>query len=350
MATGAHVRPVDGQHGANLTELFHLLHPHFSALDSVLHAQLGKFEAEIRDLALYCLDAGGKRIRPALVFFSGWEGPGIVADPLVRLAAVVEMVHLATLVHDDIMDEAEMRRGRRTASRTFGPETAVLLGDALFAHALSLASEFPTTEVCRYVSVSTRKVCAGEIMQTLAAADAVRDLAYYKRVIELKTAELFFVSCYLGARLSGASEGVAESVGGFGRRLGTAYQIYDDLADFFGTEAKFGKTLGTDLASGKITLPLLLLLEELPPPEAARLRSELERHDATNLRTRVSQMVDHGVFPRALMAINAEIAEGVRALQEVETPAVPLLRQIAVLLAKQADLLRPSNESRRNQS
>ncbi len=341
MATAANARPVAGQAGVDFADLFGSLRPHFAALDVVLQAQLGAFEPEIRELALYCLDTGGKRIRPALVFFSGWQGGEVVSEDLVRLAAVIEMVHLATLVHDDIMDEAEVRRGRQTASRKFGPETAVLLGDALFAHALSLASEFPTTEVCRHVSVSTRKVCAGEIMQTLASADTVRDLGYYQRVIELKTAELFFVSCHLGARLSGAAEPVARAVGNFGRRLGTAYQIYDDIADFFGTEAKFGKTLGTDLASGKVTLPLLLLLEKLPAAEAAALRAELRGHDAGNLARRVAQMREFGVFHQSMSAMQAELGSALRHLETVDTPSVPLLRHIADLLVKQAGLLRP---------
>ncbi|MGH8021362.1 MAG: polyprenyl synthetase family protein [Opitutaceae bacterium] len=341
MATAANAHPVAGHAGAGFADLFESLRPHFAALDRMLQAQLGAFEPEIRDLALHCLDTGGKRIRPALVFFSGWQGRDVVSDPLVRLAAVVEMVHLATLVHDDIMDEAEVRRGRQTASRKFGPEAAVLLGDALFAHALSLASEFPTTEVCRHVSVSTRKVCAGEIMQTLAAADAVRDRDYYRRVIELKTAELFFVSCYLGARLSGATEAVAEVIGNFGRSLGTAYQMYDDMADFFGTEAKLGKTLGTDLASGKATLPLLLLLEKLPPDEAEVLQAELRAHDAGNLVKRVAQMRELGVFDDSMSALQAELGAAMTHLEKVEAPSVLLLRLLADLLVRQAGLLRP---------
>jgi octaprenyl-diphosphate synthase len=117
-------------------------------LDRFLQHELATFEPEIRAMADYCIDTSGKRIRPALVFLSGWRGPGVITPDLVRVAAVVELVHLATLVHDDIMDEADVRRSRRTAAREFGPVAAVLLGDALFAHALHLATQFPTTEVC----------------------------------------------------------------------------------------------------------------------------------------------------------------------------------------------------------
>jgi octaprenyl-diphosphate synthase len=179
-----------------------------------------------------------------------------VSADLVRVAAVVELVHLATLVHDDIMDEAELRRNRRTAAREYGPVAAVLLGDALFSHALHLASQFPTTEVC-LASPSPRAGCApAKSCRPCAGARWNVTLADYRRVIDLKTAELFRVSCALGSRLAGAQSGFVEAAGRFGRHLGIAYQIYDDLADYFGEEKRIGKTLGTDLASGKLTLPL----------------------------------------------------------------------------------------------
>jgi len=321
--------------------IFGLLKPHFRALDQFLHGQLEQFEPEIRDMVAYCVDTSGKRLRPALVFFSGWQGDDIIPDPLVRLAAVIEMVHLATLVHDDIMDQAEMRRGRQTASRAFGPDTAVLLGDALLAQALNIAAGFPTTEVCRHVSHSTRQVCTGEIMQTLASTDTLRDLRYYRRVIELKTAELFFVSCRLGAHLSEGGPAFEEAAGRYGRHLGTGYQIYDDLADFFGDESKIGKTLGTDLASGKATLPLLTLLERLSPREADELRREMAQGDSHHIQRRVAQMRELGVFDSVLASIHAEIEAALAALAPwAESPAGRLLGRLAGLLAQQAGALR----------
>src|SRR6185369_12781063 len=142
---------------------------------------------------------------------------------------------------------AELRRSRRTAAREFGSDAAVLLGDAPFSQALHIASQFKTTEVCRLVSESTRKVCSGEIMQTLRRRDLNISLEEYRRMIDLKTAELFRVSCYLGASLSNYPAGFARAADGFGHHLGIAYQIYDDLVDFLGEEKHIGKTLGTDL-------------------------------------------------------------------------------------------------------
>ena len=137
--------------GHAFSRVFSLLDPHMAELNRFLHGELASFEPEIRAMADYCIDTSGKRIRPALVFLSGWRGPQTFSPDLVRVAAVVELVHLATLVHDDIMDAADVRRNRRTAAREYGPTAAVLLGDALFAHALNLATQFPTTEVCSAV-------------------------------------------------------------------------------------------------------------------------------------------------------------------------------------------------------
>lgn len=318
-------------------ELFASLKPHLHALDAFLHDQLSNFEPEVREFASYCIDTSGKRIRPALVFFSGWTEGGTVSEAHVRLAAVIEMVHLATLVHDDIMDGADLRRNRRTAARAFGADTAVLLGDALFSQALHVAAHFPTTEVCRRVAASTRQVCSGEIMQTLGRRDAVRNVRHYRRVIELKTAELFHVSCLLGARLAGTPENFADAAGQFGRHLGTAYQIYDDLADFFGDEHKIGKTLGTDLASGKATLPLLLLLERLPPPEADELRREMTEGNTKNLPRRVAQMTEFSVFSDVLRDLREENSRGMALLEPwALTPPSRRLGELAGVLESQA--------------
>ena len=322
--------------------VFTRLAPHMAELDRFLRGQLASFEPEIRAMADYCIDTSGKRIRPALVFLSGWRGPSAVTPDLVRVAAVVELVHLATLVHDDIMDEADVRRSRRTAAREFGPTAAVLLGDALFAHALHLATQFPTTEICAAVSDSTRKVCAGEIVQTLRRRSTNVTRADYQRIVDLKTAELFRVSCFLGARLAGSEPGYVEAASRFGRHLGIAYQIYDDLVDFFGEETRIGKTLGTDLASGKLTLPLLVLLERLPPAERAALTAELAGEHPPQLALRLRQMRELGIFAVVTEAVHAEIAAATAALREWPGYApTPLLLGLCDVLQSQVAALRP---------
>lgn len=320
--------------------LFQRIGPHMAALDRFMRGQVEQFEPEIRGMAAYCLDTSGKRLRPSLVFFSGWQGDGVVSDDLVRAAGVVEMVHLATLVHDDIMDRAEIRRNRRTAAREFGPDAAVLLGDALFSQALHVAAMFPTTEVCRLVSESTRKVCSGEIMQTLRRRDINITLAEYRRMIDLKTAELFRASCYLGASLSGSDSGFEEAADRFGHHLGIAYQIYDDLVDFVGEEQRIGKTLGTDLATGKLTLPLMLLLDRVSAVERAAIITALRGGQPLGLAASQQRMKEMDIAAGVVRAIDDELAAAARTLAAYHRlPPVPLLLQLGEMLKGQVTAL-----------
>lgn len=326
-----------------LGELFVRLEPHMRELDRFLHAQLESFEPEIHDLVEYCLDGSGKRIRPSLVFFSGWREPTQADPALVRAAAIVEMVHLATLVHDDIMDGAAVRRNRPTAGRRFGSDAAVLLGDALLAHAVNLAAQFPSNEVCRVVSGATRRVCAGEIAQTLRRGDVSVTLDDYRRIVDLKTAELFRVSCLLGSRLAGFDAEFVEAAAAFGRHLGIAYQIYDDLADFFGEERRIGKTLGTDLAGGKVTLPLLVLIDRLPEGERKELLDEIRSGRAPSFEQHLAQMNGHGVFAEVSAAVHAELeaASAVLAKWAHLEPALLLGWLVELLREQVANLKQP---------
>jgi octaprenyl-diphosphate synthase len=190
---------------------------------------------------------------------------GGAGDDHVTVAVIIETVHLATLIHDDVMDEAEIRRGRLTLAANWGNDIAVLFGDCLFAHALKLAASFPTPEICRAVASATQTVCSGELLQTQHRGDLRLTREQYFKVLEMKTAELFALSCELSACLCGAPPEVRQSLRQFGLALGTAYQVYDDCVDLFGSEAVAGKSLGTDLATGKLTLPVLLLTARTPP-------------------------------------------------------------------------------------
>jgi octaprenyl-diphosphate synthase len=335
------LKPASAGSVSGLTgDLFQRLVPQMAALDAFMTSQAGQFEVEIREMAAYCLDTSGKRLRPALVFIGGWRGDGVIVEDLVRAAGVVEMVHLATLVHDDIMDQAEIRRQRPTASRKYGPDAAVLLGDALFSQALHVASQFPTTEVCRLVSASTRRVCSGEIMQTLRRRDINVSLAEYYRMIDLKTAELFRVSCHLGAMLSGYDAAFAAAADRFGHHLGIAYQIYDDLVDFLGEERQIGKTLGTDLASGKLTLPLMLLLERVTPGERREILEALRSGRSPGLAGSKQRMQELGIARAVTKAMDDELAQALAALQPHEAlPPLPLMRQLVDLLQRQVAML-----------
>jgi len=326
-----------------LPELFAPLKPHMGALDRFLLEQIEAFEPEIRDRARYCLDNEGKRIRPSLIFFSGCEARVPVDPDLVKLAAIIEIVHLATLVHDDIMDGAELRRGRATVARAYGNETAVLLGDALFSHAVLLATEFPSAAICRRVALAMRRVCSGEILQTMQRRDSQVDLPTYRRIVDLKTAELFRVACQLGAELADRSPAFVEAVATFGRRLGVAYQIYDDLADLFGSQAKLGKTLGTDIETGKATLPLILLRESLPAGEAAQLDRALAGEGRADNARWIAQIRERGIFEQARQTVREEIEAAREAIAPFQSgfegDAAAQLDALAALLRKQAEAL-----------
>jgi octaprenyl-diphosphate synthase len=310
------------------------------ALDRFIDNQVDCFEPEIREMAAYCLKTTGKRLRPTLVFASGWQGDGVVAENLVKAAGVVEMVHLATLVHDDIMDRADVRRNRPTAAREFGPDAAVLLGDALFSQALHIAAQFPTPEVCRLVAGSTRKVCSGEIMQTLRRRDPDISRADYWRMIDLKTAELFRVSCFLGAKLSEQPADFAEAADSFGHHLGIAYQIYDDLADFVGDESRIGKTLGTDFATGKMTLPLMLMLEQMPLEERNVMIGALRSGNPATMIANGERMKELGIAERVALAVDEELQTALEQLAPFASLApTPLMEKLAEMLKMQITTL-----------
>ncbi len=246
--------------------------PFLDAVGHRLAKQVSAFDPEIVPYADYAINGEGKQLRPALVALTA-NALGKVSDAHVTVAVIIEMVHLATLVHDDVMDEAEIRRGRLTLAANFGNELAVLFGDCLFAHALKLAASFPTPEVCRAVAMATNTVCSGEILQTRHRRDFQFTREKYFKVLEMKTAELFALSCDLSACLSGTDASQRLALRQFGLAFGTAYQVYDDCIDLFGTESAAGKSLGTDLAKGKLTLPVLLLWERADEADRARLQT-----------------------------------------------------------------------------
>ncbi|MCX6909128.1 MAG: polyprenyl synthetase family protein, partial [Verrucomicrobia bacterium] len=252
--------------GFKFSKVIGPIEPMLAKVEQRLAQQVGAFEPGVSDYVRYALGTQGKRLRPALALLSG-GACGTLNDYHITMAVIAEMIHLATLVHDDIMDGATMRRHKLTVSARWGNEISVLLGDCLFAHALKLATEFPDMEVCRRIAHATNVVCEGEILQTQRRFDLELSIEDYLKFVEMKTAELFAVSCELGAFLAGASAPAKQSLRAYGMALGIAYQIYDDLADYFGQEKSIGKTLGTDLLSGKVTLPLLVLLDRLAPDD-----------------------------------------------------------------------------------
>lgn len=291
--------------------------PFLDAVSEQLLGQVNSFDASLATYAEYALTGAGKHLRPALVSLSA-SALGGVKPGHVTAAVVIEMVHLATLVHDDVMDEAELRRGRLTLAANWGNEIAVLFGDCLFAQALKLAASFPTPEVCRAVSAATNTVCAGEILQTRNRGNFDFSEEDYIRVIDMKTAELFALSCDLAAFMAEASDADREALNQFGRSFGMAYQIYDDCLDLYGSERKAGKSLGTDLVKGKLTLPLLRLKQVAAPEDVKRLKSLISGVQNGSPSGVSDLLHKYDVLPTCAARINSHLAASQESLDRLQ--------------------------------
>ncbi|RBP41498.1 octaprenyl-diphosphate synthase [Roseimicrobium gellanilyticum] len=250
---------------------FELVKPEVDHIEQILQEQARAFDPAVEGYVSYVCNTSGKRIRPALAVLAGGATGG-VSDDHRRLSVILEMVHIASLVHDDIMDGATLRREVPTAAAKWGNALSVLLGDSLFAYALELATEFADSGICRRIARASRDVACGEILQTQRRFDFNLSLQDYFRIIEMKTAALFAAATELGAKLNGQSDELVASMESYGLKLGTAYQIYDDCIDLVGDEKAIGKTLGTDLAKGKLTLPMLYLLQDASEQQRIKLQ------------------------------------------------------------------------------
>src|SRR3984957_5280707 len=232
----------------------------------------------VADIFAHVAHFRGKRLRPMLLLLSA-SATGPINEAHRVLGAVVEMIHTATLVHDDVLDEAETRRYVATVNARWNNETSVLFGDYLFTHAFHLASSLDTTLACRLIGRATNIVCEGELTQIRERGNLDLSEEAYLRIIDGKTAELCAVSCFLGAHYAEAEESIPKSLEQSGRALGIAFQISDDLLDILGSEDETGKSLGTDFKKQKLTLPLIRLLSQTEDPDSVRLRELVAQAD-----------------------------------------------------------------------
>ena len=293
--------------GRNLLELLEPIAAELPRVEMALASQVSGFDPRLGEYIQYILGGTGKRLRPSLALLAGGATGGVTEEHI-TLAVIVELIHVATLVHDDVLDEAELRHRLPTANSRWGNEISVLLGDCLFAHALRLAAGYPTTEVCRRVSEASNTVCSGEIVQTQRRFDLDLTLDQYLDIINMKTGALFSVSCELGAVLNGAPAAVVKSMREFGTDLGIAYQIYDDCVDIFGQEGQAGKSLGTDMKKGKLTLPFLLLLQHVGSDSRQELGAMMLRNDRQEQQRLLRLVLGNGVAGESLAAIAKYLA------------------------------------------
>jgi octaprenyl-diphosphate synthase len=284
-----------------------------AAAEELLRGELTSDDPFVDELVKHAFRLGGKRLRPALVLLSA-KSIGEVAPAHIVLSAVVEMIHTATLVHDDVLDEADIRRHCETINARHDNESSVLVGDFLFTHAFALASSLETTFACQTIGRATNTVCAGELRQIGSRANFDLSEAEYLSIIEAKTAELCACCCRLGAHYAGASPEREEALERFGRNLGIAFQIADDLLDLVGNESAMGKSLGTDLDKQKPTLPIIHLLKHCAPAERRQVVSLLDARDRT-AREQLQALLDE----RGSLAYTRATAEQFSAAARDET-------------------------------
>ena len=253
---------------------FKLVKAELKDVEAQIRDQVRAFDPCVEPYVDYICNTNGKRIRPALAILAGGATGGVTSEHL-KVGVILELIHMSTLVHDDIIDGADTRRNMPTANAKWGNGMAVLLGDSLFSHSLLLATDFGDIEVCRKVGRGSRDVCQGEVMQTQRRFDLTLTKDDYFHIIEMKTGALFAAATGISAYLSGMSKKIEEQLYDYGMKLGTAYQIYDDCLDLVGTEEEVGKTLRTDLEKGKLTLPLLNLLEKADPAQREKLNKRI---------------------------------------------------------------------------
>ena len=245
------------------------------AVDAVIRNRLYSDVVLIRQVAEYIIHSGGKRLRPALVLFTA-GAMDYKGTQHHELAAVVEFIHTATLLHDDVVDESDLRRGNKTANAMFGNAASVLVGDFLYSRAFQMMVGVDNMRVMRVLADATNVIAEGEVLQLLNCHNADVVIDDYLRVIRYKTAKLFEAASRLGGILGGADEALENRLAAFGMHLGTAFQLIDDVLDYSAQEADTGKHLGDDLAEGKPTLPLIHVMQHGTPEQAALVRGAIE--------------------------------------------------------------------------
>ena len=291
-----------------------IVQPDLDKIEERLRFQVQEFDPGISGYVSYALDSNGKRIRPALVLLAA-HASGKSLPQHLDLAVVVELIHLATLVHDDIMDGASKRRGKPTAFAKWGVELSVLLGDCLFCHALKISAGFEDHSITRSIADASNEVCSGEILQTQRRFDLKLSIPEYIKIISMKTGALFRISTELAAVLNGCRTDEILAMRNYGDFLGIAYQIYDDCLDLVGTEGATGKTIGTDLAKGKLTLPLLHVLAQANDAERNRLHEIILHGNEENRTELLAQVVERGGLKNAVRRIQQYLDQANASLQ-----------------------------------
>ena len=302
------------------------------AVDRVIAQRLTTSVPLIGQISQYIIAAGGKRLRPALLLMVS-NALGEQRPTKHTLAAVVELIHTATLLHDDVVDESTLRRGRPTANESFGNPASVLVGDFLHTRSFQMMVEAGNMRILQVLSDATNVIAEGEVQQLINTHDASLDEAGYLHVIRSKTAKLFEASTQIAAILAGANARIEAACATYGQALGTAFQIIDDVLDYDGDAAEMGKNLGDDLREGKCTLPLIIAMQRATPEDAQVVREAIEQGSTEQLPSILSIVKRTGALDATREAAHNEAMRAIAALQALPVNAyTQAMEQLAAQL------------------
>lgn len=308
-----------------------------SDMDRLIRRRLHSDVALVNTVGDYIVGSGGKRLRPILLLLVaralGYGGqPAHARADHILLAAVVEFIHTATLLHDDVVDESDLRRGRQTANAAFGNAASVLVGDFLYSRAFQMMVEADRMRVMQVLSDATNVIAEGEVLQLMNCNDPDVDEARYLQVIRYKTARLFEASARLGAIITDADPVVEEAAAEYGRRIGTAFQLVDDVLDYDGNTDDIGKNVGDDLREGKPTLPLIHVMSHGSPEERALVRAAIEEGHTEHFDRIMAAIAATGALDYARRRAREEADAGRTALAALpDSPCRQTLLDIAAL-------------------
>ena len=275
----------------NFATVFALVAEDFAKIDRLIPSQLASGISLVQDIVRHIVTAGGKRLRPLVALLAA-RACGCRSDNAVRLATIIEFLHTATLLHDDVVDKSARRRGRPSANALWGNAPSVLVGDFLYSRGFQLMVKLDSMTIMAIISHATNEIAEGEVMQLANIGRVGTTEREYREVVRRKTAMLFQAAAHTGAVLGASDAGIVEALRAYGLRFGMAYQLVDDWLDYAGDSGVMGKNPGDDLAEGKVTLPLIHTLENGPPEDALLIRQAVKAHSTQH-------------FPRVARAVRA---------------------------------------------
>jgi octaprenyl-diphosphate synthase len=297
----------------DIQSIYSLIQDDLNAVDQLIQQRLQSDVALINQLGYYIINSGGKRLRPAIAILSA-RACGYDGDKHINLATIIEFIHTATLLHDDVVDNSDMRRGKETANNLWGNEASVLVGDFLYTRSFEMMVEMDSMRLMQILSHTTNVIAEGEVLQLLNCHDADTTEARYLEVIHHKTAKLFEAAGQLGAVICNASKEIEDAMAGYAMHLGSAFQLVDDLLDYSQSSETIGKNIGDDLAEGKPTLPLIYAMRKGNEQQASVIRQAIENGERDRIDDIITIINETGAIDYTAHAAAQEVSQAKAAL------------------------------------